>query len=47
MNSSYSAESVIAELNDYASAQDAIFLQKFFKTAKGQYGHGDINLKSK
>jgi 3-methyladenine DNA glycosylase AlkD len=42
MNSSYSAESVIAELNDCASAQDAVFLQKFFKTAKGQYGYGDI-----
>ncbi len=29
------------ELAKYASDADAVFLQKFFKTGKGQYGEGD------
>lgn len=30
------------DLREYASANDAKFLQGFFKTGKGQYGEGDI-----
>ena len=29
-------------LRDLGSPEDALFLQRFFKTAPGQYGHGDI-----
>ncbi len=36
------ADEVVIELNKQASDEDAIFLQRFFKTAPGQYGEGDI-----
>ncbi|MBF0478066.1 MAG: DNA alkylation repair protein [Candidatus Omnitrophica bacterium] len=29
-------------LRDFASPEDAVFLQRFFKTGPGQYGEGDI-----
>ncbi len=29
-------------LKELGSPEDALFLQRFFKTAPGQYGHGDI-----
>lgn len=29
-------------LQQHASADDAMFLQKYFKTGEGQYGVGDI-----
>jgi 3-methyladenine DNA glycosylase AlkD len=32
---------VLAALQDLANPKDAIFLQRFFKTAPGQYGAGD------
>lgn len=34
-------EQIKARLHTYADPKDAIFLQKFFKTGKGQYGAGD------
>lgn len=36
-----SYEAVIQELNQNAIADNVPFLQKFFKTGKGQYGEGD------
>jgi len=36
------AENVQATLQKHASAQDAEFLQRFFKTGEGQYGAGDV-----
>ena len=30
------------ELDKYSSDSDAVFLQRFFKTGKGEYGDGDI-----
>jgi len=36
------AKALQAALQEYADAEDAIFLQRFFKTAEGQYGAGDV-----
>lgn len=36
------AQDVIAELQQFASVEDAMFLQRFFKTGAGQYGAGDV-----
>jgi len=36
------ARDVQQALAQHASADDAIFLQHFFKTGKGQYGEGDV-----
>lgn len=36
------AADVKAALETYANADDAVFLQRFFKTGAGQYGEGDI-----
>lgn len=36
------AEAVKQALAHYASKDDAIFLQRFFKTGPGQYGEGDV-----
>ncbi len=36
------AKDVQSELDKHESPSDAVFLQRFFKTGKGQYGEGDI-----
>ena len=36
------ASDVEKALVKYANAEDALFLQRFFKTGEGQYGEGDI-----
>lgn len=36
------AEDVKKALKEYANPDDAVFLQRFFKTGKGQYGEGDV-----
>lgn len=36
------AQEVVAALAEVASEADASFLQRFFKTGKGQYGEGDV-----
>jgi 3-methyladenine DNA glycosylase AlkD len=36
------AQKIISELAKHASPNDAVFLQRFFKTGPGQYGEGDI-----
>lgn len=36
------AADVMAALAEVADADDAVFLQRFFKTAPGQYGEGDV-----
>ena len=36
------AQEVMAALDDVADADDAVFLQRFFKTGPGQYGEGDV-----
>ena len=38
---SASAKAIQAELKKLSNEKDAEFLQRFFKTAEGQYGHGD------
>ncbi len=39
---SLKANNLIKELNQAGDPADAIFLQRFFKTGKGQYGEGDV-----
>lgn len=36
------AQDLIRDLEKYSNTKDAEFLQRFFKTGKGQYGEGDI-----
>lgn len=36
------AQDLIRDLEKYSNMKDAEFLQRFFKTGKGQYGEGDI-----
>jgi len=36
------AKALMTALQQHADAGDAIFLQRFFKTGKGQYGAGDV-----
>lgn len=36
------AEQVKAALQQYANPEDALFLQRFFKTGTGEYGEGDV-----
>lgn len=36
------AQDLIRDLEKYSNTNDAEFLQRFFKTGKGQYGEGDI-----
>src|SRR6476469_8049843 len=38
---SASAKEIQADLIKLSNPKDAEFLQRFFKTAEGQYGHGD------
>jgi 3-methyladenine DNA glycosylase AlkD len=37
-----SSEDVASALAEVADARDAVFLQRFFKTAPGEYGEGDV-----
>ncbi|GAA1441336.1 DNA alkylation repair protein [Leifsonia poae] len=42
MTSPATAAAVEAALAEVADADDAVFLQRFFKTGPGQYGEGDV-----
>lgn len=41
MNQLHTAKEVTTALQTYAHPEDALFLQRFFKTGPGQYGEGD------
>jgi 3-methyladenine DNA glycosylase AlkD len=41
-NATMKASDVIQALQKHASPEDAVFLQRFFKTGEGQYGAGDV-----
>lgn len=36
------AKDVTVALAKYGNPEDAVFLQRFFKTGEGQYGAGDV-----
>ena len=42
MKKSGKAKEILKRLESMGSPEDAVFLQRFFKTGKGQYGEGDL-----
>jgi 3-methyladenine DNA glycosylase AlkD len=44
MPEKHNAKGLIADLKLHANPRQAVFLSRFFKTGKGQYGHGDVFL---